>query len=326
MRWLGEQLGMERLTRCEVILPTDEYFPDAYDATPEAAGRLLDRVCGYMQVNRAEIDLQIHSKDDMPGAAGTYEPGVIHVADARLDDPMALVATLAHELAYHILIGRGLLEGEPDSGLTTDLTTVYFGLGIFWANATVSESHGHGQRTKRSEKARLSALASDGLRHGACTPGFAATRSPIGSATCGPMRPRRSAKDCVTSNAPKTRCCGPTIFGDPMRLRLADCSISWSKARRPPVSRRCGNLRGGQARPTRPCRRLSIALPMHGRAFVPRPLAPWPNSAHRPTDAIQALVYALDDSEEEVRAAAAFALGKLHLQPEIGDRTADRSA
>jgi len=41
MRWLGEQLGMERLTRCQVILPTEEFFPDAYDATPEAAGRLL---------------------------------------------------------------------------------------------------------------------------------------------------------------------------------------------------------------------------------------------------------------------------------------------
>ena len=89
MRWLGEQFGMERLTRCEVILPTEDFFPDAYDATPEAAGRLLDRVCGYMQVNRAKIELQVPSKAEVIGTAGTCQPGVICILDVQLDDPMA---------------------------------------------------------------------------------------------------------------------------------------------------------------------------------------------------------------------------------------------
>ena len=37
LRWLGEQFGVERLTRGEVILPTEQYFPEDYDETPAAA-------------------------------------------------------------------------------------------------------------------------------------------------------------------------------------------------------------------------------------------------------------------------------------------------
>ena len=146
MRWLGEQLGMERLTRCKVILPTEEYFPDAYDATPEAANRLLDRVCDYMQVSRAGIELEVLTKDDVVQSAERDQPGLISVLDVELDDPMDFAALLATHLAYHSLTERRLLRGDSGYAWTTELATVYFGLGIFCANTNIRESHAHGGR------------------------------------------------------------------------------------------------------------------------------------------------------------------------------------
>ena len=59
-----------------------------------------------------------------------------------LADPPALVATLIHEACHDLLLGAGRLTGdEPDHELVTDLLTVYLGLGIITANATIRESN-----------------------------------------------------------------------------------------------------------------------------------------------------------------------------------------
>ncbi len=50
--------------------------------------------------------------------------------------PVALVATLAHELAHERLLGEGRIDPDrADGEPLTDLTTVFFGFGIFSANA-----------------------------------------------------------------------------------------------------------------------------------------------------------------------------------------------
>jgi hypothetical protein len=146
MRWLAGQFGMNRLLRADVVLPDDQWFPDSYEGTPENARRFLDRIAGFMQIDPSPIQLEIREDTEMPGAAGQYQPGLIRVAKGQLDDPPALVAVLAHELAHDLLCGRGALKDGLDAEWVTDLLPVYLGLGIFTANATLLEKcerHGH---------------------------------------------------------------------------------------------------------------------------------------------------------------------------------------
>jgi HEAT repeat protein len=145
MRWLAEQFGIDRLLKAEVILPTEEYFPDPYKATREDARRMMDRLCTYMAIPPQGLQLEICQDVQLPGVAGHYDNTgrpVIRVAESQLTDPQRLVATLAHELAHELLHGRGLLTAEvEDHEWVTDLLPVYLGVGVFAANSTLSEEH-----------------------------------------------------------------------------------------------------------------------------------------------------------------------------------------
>jgi hypothetical protein len=60
-------------------------------------------------------------------------------------DPRRVVAVAAHELCHHKLLYRGLASSsEGDHEPLTDLATVFFGLGVFTANAAYTFSQGRG--------------------------------------------------------------------------------------------------------------------------------------------------------------------------------------
>jgi HEAT repeats len=143
MRWLAGKLGFDRLVGSEVILPIPQYFPDPYTGTPADVWRIFDRVCGYMKLDPAPFDLEVVPDDFIRGAVGLYsqaERPRIVLARAQLSDPERLVATIAHELAHHILLGGGLLTGqEEDHEQLTDLLPVFLGLGLFAANSPVRD-------------------------------------------------------------------------------------------------------------------------------------------------------------------------------------------
>ena len=40
LQWLSKQFGLHILLERPIILPTAEFFPDPWDGTPEASGRL----------------------------------------------------------------------------------------------------------------------------------------------------------------------------------------------------------------------------------------------------------------------------------------------
>ena len=154
--WLRNEFGEDRL-RGVVVTPTDEYFPDRYTPSAECAQVILDRLCGYMGVDRERLDLQLYtspSADDVATAfnpllqrgfaLGAYqaEEGriVIWLEQTRLDEPHAVVSTLAHELGHVHLLADGRCDpNTPDHEPLTDLLTVYFGLGIFAANNALRE-------------------------------------------------------------------------------------------------------------------------------------------------------------------------------------------
>ena len=154
LRWLSRQFGLHILLERSIILPTDEFFPDAYDGSPKSVRRLFRRVCQYMEVDPEDIEFKLYKDrtsssvaafDPTRGfAAGTWqgaeEPwqkGIIKIEESILDRVADLIGTMAHELSHQRLLGEGRAEVEAfDNELLTDLTAVYHGFGIFIANNT----------------------------------------------------------------------------------------------------------------------------------------------------------------------------------------------
>jgi len=150
---LVDLLGRQRALNVEVIVPTDQYFPDPYDGSEESARTMFKRVAGYMGVNPARIHLEIvadeqaglrevmpYWKEHTNKAAGFYQRAqeeiVIGLDEKQLDEPIAMVATLAHEFAHVILLGGGLIKPEhPHMEPLTDLCTVVCGFGVFNSTA-----------------------------------------------------------------------------------------------------------------------------------------------------------------------------------------------
>lgn len=330
LRWLAEQFGADRLTRGEMITPTAQFFPDDYDGTPAAARVLLDRVCQYMGVPPSEVQLRVQPSEAMPGAAGVYEPGQIHIAETEVADAFALTKTLAHEVAHHLLIGRKLLAGEHDSEWVTDLATVVFGFGVFLANATVCDKHermGHwswwsvgrlGYMPSRVTGYALAILAwlrgepkpawAGFLRHDAAD-AFRQGLDYLTRTEDSLVRPENLKRNDLPSSLHR------------LLVQLEDGSGSeavaalWELASRGPAA-------GEAAASVAHCltdRRPAI------RAEAARTLATFGPAAQ---PVVESLVDAMGDAEREVRAAAAYALGQLHVDgetavPSLIDRLED---
>jgi len=150
LQWLSEEFDDHAFNGRPLVLPTADFFPDPYDGSKRAVRALLDQVCGYMDVVPALVSLKFvsdagkiwlvnESGQYLPHAAGTYEEGErkfnIRIDKTELGEAMGLVGTMAHELAHVRLLGESrIMSEEYDNELLTDLTVVFFGLGIFLAN------------------------------------------------------------------------------------------------------------------------------------------------------------------------------------------------
>ncbi|GAA2360692.1 hypothetical protein GCM10010170_055690 [Dactylosporangium salmoneum] len=150
--WLLTEFGEQRL-RATVLLPTEEHFPGAYEGTTGDVETLVYRLCRHMGVDPARIEVEHGEPDHDPGlaahvplhtswqgAAGHFRTragrAVLAIRTDLTARPMALVATVAHELGHVLLLGDGRISpAREDHEALTDLLTVFFGLGIFSANA-----------------------------------------------------------------------------------------------------------------------------------------------------------------------------------------------
>lgn len=153
--WLQREFGPDRPRKSPVVLATPEFFPDEYDETEDAARRLLDRLCGYMDIDPGRVQLSLYD-DQSPmagqplyagswnGTVGLYlrdgDAFCIGVEWNDLADPLALVATMAHELGHVHLLGHERVSPDAvDHEPLTDLLTVYFGLGVITSSAVIRE-------------------------------------------------------------------------------------------------------------------------------------------------------------------------------------------
>jgi hypothetical protein len=167
LQWLIQQFGADYFLERRMILPESSFFPDKFHGTEECMCSLVSRVCGYMEVDPSRVEVEVFSdRDDTvskhrlggeqySGAAGLYlhpaassDRAKVSINTSQLNNPTALVATVAHELGHVILLGDGRLSRDDKSHeYMTDLLTVFLGLGIFTANAVVQfsqwQDHSH---------------------------------------------------------------------------------------------------------------------------------------------------------------------------------------
>lgn len=154
MAWLTDRFGWEYLLDRPVILPDDEFFPDLYEPTEQGVRMMLDRLCGYMDVDPDQVDLSLYSSESPPDleagpeAVGLYETvegrHAVAVEEKQILDPTNLAATLTHELGHAVLLSQGHLHGnELDHEPLTDLFTVFQGLGALTSNAFLRDVNYH---------------------------------------------------------------------------------------------------------------------------------------------------------------------------------------
>jgi len=135
--------GIEDTLNRIVLTPERIHFPVQYDGSEQSAFETLRIIAGQMEVPAERITLDFidedlrHITEGNPGGfywgKGENDNFEISLARKKLNEPENMVATLAHEIAHIKLLGENRME-ENDEPIT-DLTTIFFGLGIFNANA-----------------------------------------------------------------------------------------------------------------------------------------------------------------------------------------------
>lgn len=155
--WLDQEFPSPPIEERRILTPTKEDFPIDWNKSEDNAFEALAIVCENMQIDPNDIHLDFYSNGikeiDMGGSimfvqsdpgqmekVGEYHDDKIdgkhHISidEALLENPSALIAILAHELAHVKLLGEKKIDKNDE--MLTDFATVFFGLGIFNANAS----------------------------------------------------------------------------------------------------------------------------------------------------------------------------------------------
>jgi len=186
--WLLTEFGAEKFLSHQTILPEQKFFPDSFRGTDECIIKVVKRVCSYMEIDFSGIEVNFLGHegnlmdkynlfgqgDEMPSAAGLYfHPTMerpkpeIRIRDDLRKDPVRLVATIAHELGHVILLGENRISREDKHHeYLTDLITVFYGLGIFTANASFSFSQYQDHARQGWKASRLGYLSEEMFSYG----------------------------------------------------------------------------------------------------------------------------------------------------------------
>jgi hypothetical protein len=138
---LADRFGLEPLRKVEFLIPA-EHFPN-YVGTEEQARAVFEDVCRAMQVPESGIGLEIIDDTGPSEAASADEPDsrpVIRFLKTSLDDLCRVTAAIACEAA-RLRIREGELprDNEPDLESAAELLPIFFGYGVFVADATIRQ-------------------------------------------------------------------------------------------------------------------------------------------------------------------------------------------
>ena len=141
--------GKENTCNRKVLVAEKWDFPVKYDGSERAAFETLRIVAKQMEVPAESIMLDFYDDnlqritEGMPlglySGKGDSDKFEISLARNNIHDPEAMIATLSHEIAHIKLLGEGRMEENNEP--ITDLTTIFFGLGIFGANEAFQVSN-----------------------------------------------------------------------------------------------------------------------------------------------------------------------------------------
>lgn len=167
MTWFLGEFGDGPLRR-PVVTPTPEFFPGELTGRDDEMLALVDQLCGYFEVDTGRVRVELygdHGEKEMAAAMGlTYRSdsaaghyrrengrAVLGIDRTLAATPVRLIATVAHELCHVRLLDEDRIPADrADHEPLTDLLTVYFGLGIFSANAAFEYTQDlHRQSTAR---------------------------------------------------------------------------------------------------------------------------------------------------------------------------------
>ena len=172
LSWLIDEFGRDTLIRPAIVTPSEDFFPDVQGGGRDDVMTIVKSVCRRMDVPRGRIWVEffderqelflMNERGHYIGtvAAGTYQQemnrAIIRVNMAEAFNVADIVGTVAHELSHVRLMGEGRLSGDEfDNELTTDLTAVFFGYGIFLGNSPRNwpgdDTHWPGTTLRRPE-------------------------------------------------------------------------------------------------------------------------------------------------------------------------------
>ncbi len=173
--WLLRHFGgRERLLRSPLVTPTRDFFPASSATGHERAEHVFAQVKRHAGMAEWPCDLvaQPASPELRVGEVaalrllrgrplGTFSVegnrAVITYDPATVNDPLQLVATLAHELCHYRLaaVGDAVPGGAEMEEYATDLATVFFGYGAFGAACAFrfrqhGDSYSQGWKSERA--------------------------------------------------------------------------------------------------------------------------------------------------------------------------------
>ena len=151
--WLmSKSGGMGRLGKTPLVTPTRDFFPPTEAVGHEKALHVFECVKNLMGLQAWDCELVPKTRagsrqvdrylfvNGGGGANGTFQvrDGTVTITYASdlVDQPMALVSTLAHELAHYRLaiLGEHGPGGHEAHELATELAVAHAGFGVFSAN------------------------------------------------------------------------------------------------------------------------------------------------------------------------------------------------
>ncbi len=163
--WLAELFTPEVSRSLVTVTPDKQYFDRNFTGTEEDADYILQQAASIMGIKPWEIQLRYFS--DQPTRFGEgitatpseklkggwsgkssdlHDKGFgnkeIWIEMGQLHDPLSLIASISVELAKYKLTSEYNIE--DDVNLLADLTSLFFGFGIFRANSYFKFAQWHG--------------------------------------------------------------------------------------------------------------------------------------------------------------------------------------
>lgn len=151
--WIINEFGDENILNSEIIIPIKDKIPVNINQTESCAKELVGFVASKMHLNKDLIEVDFYNQSQMEldnnfitqqyeevdyssgqywgkSKNGKYQ---ISLEVSQLNNPVALIATIAHELAHIKLLGENRIEANDE--FLTDLIPIFYGFGIFNANS-----------------------------------------------------------------------------------------------------------------------------------------------------------------------------------------------